>query len=809
MKNIWCVCVFTLVLLGCNNTNKNAVASDFIPQNSSIVLSINNLESLKSNLNNNHLLQELSKSEGYQKIDEKLQNLKLIKTDSPLLVCFSHDDQDSLQYTLITKLTDGIFLTDSISNIAVETLVSKKQSIQKTTHNNNVTFSAIKDSMFIASSSKNQLEATLNQKAPNPALLPILNTADSEKTLSILIDYSKTNISKAIFLNDSLNTIKFTDYLMIDTEINQDQLILNGIVKAKDSSSLINVFKNTIPQENAMAKITPSNSDRFMSFTFDEFSTFHSNLQKFSPRDSLNSTTLFDNIVEVGMMYQGNDNAVVLNSLDEIATKDALLNDQNVVETYRQISIYNFSESNLFTKTFTPFITFDEANYYAEIDNYFVFANTVNMLQSVITNYLNKSTFSERNYYQSTTEHLTDEASLLVVANAPSLERIIGNNLVGNLPIKIGAYKTSAIQFIYDSNFAHVNAVVQKNKSRGAENSVTEAYAIKLDDELLNAPQLVTNHLTKEKEICVQDVNNNLYLISNKGNVLWKKQLQGAILGDINQIDMYKNGRLQLAFATSNRVYVLDRKGRDVSPFPIKFNDPITQPLSVFDYDKKKKYRLLVTQGKQVIMYNEEGKIVQGFKFKSADNTINSQPQHFRIKGKDYLTIKTNSKLHILDRTGKTRINPKQAYNYSNQAIYLYKNKFTTTSKNGALIKIDTNGKTTSESINLAEKHEVVTTSKTLVTQNDNQLSIKHNTIDLDFGTYSAPRIFYLNDKIYVSVTDTQTQKVYLLDSNAKILSNFPVYGTSAIVLDNMDKDRHLEFITKGENNTVLIYQIN
>ena len=69
--------------------------------------------------------------------------------------------------------------------------------------------------------------------------------------------------------------------------------------------------------------------------------------------------------------------------------------------------------------------------------------------------------------------------------------------------------------------------------------------------------------------------------------MLWKKQLDGAILGKIEQIDMYKNGRLQLAFATPNRVYVLDRNGKEVAPFPLKFNDKVTQPLSVFNYDIK------------------------------------------------------------------------------------------------------------------------------------------------------------------------------------------------------------------------------
>ena len=96
-----------------------------------------------------------------------------------------------------------------------------------------------------------------------------------------------------------------------------------------------------------------------------------------------------------------------------------------------------------------------------------------------------------------------------------------------------------------------------------------------------------------------------------------------------------------------------------------------------------------------------------------------------------------------------------------------------------------------------------------MVTLSENKLTIKGKTIELDFGIYTAPKLFYINDKIYIAVTDLQTQKVYLFDSNSKLIPNFPVYGNSEIVLDNVDSDRDLEFVTKGENNSILLYQIN
>jgi hypothetical protein len=354
-----------------------------------------------------------------------------------------------------------------------------------------------------------------------------------------------------------------------------------------------------------------------------------------------------------------------------------------------------------------------------------------------------------------------------------------------------------------------VNGIIKKTKVKALQNSISEELNIKLDADLLNNPQLVTNHLNKQKEIVVQDVKNKLYLISNTGKILWKKQLEGPVLGQIEQIDIYKNGRLQLAFTTPHKLYIIDRNGNDVSPFPGNFNDAITQPLSVFDYEKTKNYRLLITQGKNILMYDTSLKTVNGFNFKSANNTIISQPQHFRIGNKDYIAFKTQNKMYFLDRTGNIRINPKTTSSFSNEAIYVYNDKFITTSTEGNLISIDTRGNSVSQNLNLSEQHHIDSSSKTLVTLSDNKLAIKGNSYELDFGSYTVPKLFYLQDKIYVTVTDLQTQKVYMFDSNAQLLSNFPVYGNSAITIDNIDSDSDLEFVTKGENNSIILYQIN
>ncbi|XCF07051.1 ribonuclease HII [Tamlana crocina] len=808
---IICLSFLLFTVFACSNpAKKRTELIDFVPENTSVILRTSNLESLKSSIKNSHFLQQLDKTDSYLKLQKKLEHLPHFNPTGDVLLCFSSDNNDSLQYTLITKFNQNLFKTDSLKNYIEETLTIKNRQITKSTINQNTFYSAVIDSVFFASSAQQITTDVFNVKTNNGELKKVFSTTGNDKTLSVILKANSKTPIHSFFIEDSLSFEKFTEYLAADVELEQNEIYFNGITKATDSTkSLINVFKNTVPQENQMQHITPGNADGFSSITFNNFKTFEKNLNQLNKKDSLTNATLFNNISEIGVIYEGQNWAVVLNSSDVIATQDALLAEQNKLDTYREVDIFSFSQPTVFADVFSPFISNADANMYCILDYFFVFANNLETLQNIIASYQNETTLSQREYFNAITEKLSSAASYLQVGDASALKSIFRKNLKEDSDFNLNSDNISAVQFIFDKHFAHVNGIISKNKARAAEHSVSEELNIKLDNDILNRPQFVKNHISGQKEIVVQDVNNNLYLISNTGKILWKKQLQGSVLGNIEQIDIYKNGRLQLIFATPNRVYVLDRNGKEVGPFPLKFNDKITQPLSVFDYDKRKNYRLLVTQGKNVLMYNVKGNIVKGFTFKSANGTIISQPQHFRIGSKDHITLKTKDKLYILDRTGKTRVSPKNQANYSNQPLFLYNNKFTTTTENGKLFSVDTKGNASSTDLKLSGNHFLQTTSKTLVTQSDNKLSIKSRTTELDFGNYSPPSIFYIYDKIYVSTTDLQSHKVYLFDSQSESIPNFPVYGNSAIELDNIDKDRNLEFVTKGESNSVLLYQIN
>lgn len=789
MKKLLFVLIVFFTIYSCSNgRNGDTELMDLIPDNSSVVLKIKELESFKSDLKNNDLFEAVSSTKRSKDLLKQLEFLDHLRTDSQILVCFENID-DKIEYTIITKYYDSL----------ITILESDSTKI----------YSKILDSIYIGSSSKFILDnIKLNKKSK---LKTLFRASSSASSFSVYLNEQNSNIVGKSIFNENMRS--FSSKISFDVEIFSDQITINGIAKANDTvSQLLKLFKNTIAQENKIQNIVPSNSDGFLSFTYNDFEILNKNLFDYNKKtqDSIANNGLFQTVNEVGTIYFENDTIVALKSIDVTATIEALQEYSNVVSNYRNLDVFEFTQPSLFKVVFTPLIESENISNYIIVDDFFVFASSESRLHDVITNFQNGTTLATQNAYTNSKALLSDEASILVVGNPSKLKAILASIVNENLDnLKLNDYKVSAFQFVQDDEFVHINGVIRKNKSRAQQNSISEEFNFVLDADIVMAPHFVTNYRTKQKEVVVQDANNYLYLISNTGKILWKKELHGLILGQIEQIDMYKNGRLQLAFATSNRVYVLDRNGNDVAPFPAKFNDQITQPLSVFDYDKNKNYRLLVTQGKNVLMYDAKAKLVKGFTFKSATNTINYQPQHFRIGSKDYITVKTENKLHILDRVGNTRITPKTSSTFSNQAVYIYNNKFTTTSKNGELITIDTNEKTAIQNLGLSELHGLVATSKTMVTLSDNKFVINKKSLELDFGNYTAPKIFYINDKIYVAITDLQTQKIYLFDSQAKLNNNFPVYGNSSIDLANLDNDNKLEIVVTGESNSIIVYKIN
>jgi hypothetical protein len=256
---------------------------------------------------------------------------------------------------------------------------------------------------------------------------------------------------------------------------------------------------------------------------------------------------------------------------------------------------------------------------------------------------------------------------------------------------------------------------------------------------------------------------------------------------------------------------VLDRNGKLVDKFHENFNNGNLSPLAVFDYDSNRNYRFIVTQGKDIYMYDSAFKPVKGFQFNDAKSNIIDSPKHIRIGTKDYIIIaENNGKLHILNRQGNSRTKVNSTFNFdSSTNIEKQGNSLLFKDAKHVITQVNiATGKVTKSDILQGGSNHFNVNDNLIVKLEDEKLTIKNKTIELDLGNYTTPEIFYLNKKYYISTTEIDTRKVSVFNSNGILLEQFPVYGQSTISATNMDTDKRIEFAVQGETNSVLIYKM-
>jgi hypothetical protein len=476
--------------------------------------------------------------------------------------------------------------------------------------------------------------------------------------------------------------------------------------------------------------------------------------------------------------------------------------------TFRNQTIYSFEPENVFAD-FSPLLSNHKFSVFTVYDSHFLFAKDQEALESILINIANRSVLSESSSFQSALGQMNSSAHMVwgghLEAIVNQLEKSASSEFLPNLKnFMTKDYSSTIMQVTQEDNFAFVNGVLAKNKVETTSSEAIQVKRIKLENTLTTAPSFFINWRTRQKDIAVQDENNNLHLLSKDGKTVWTKSLDSRIIGDILTFDIYRNTRLQMAFTTQNKLYVIDKNGNNVDPFPLDFQDFISEGLAIFDYDNNGKYRFVVVQNNEVLMFNKEGKLVKGFDYEARSN-IKRTPQHIRIGRKDYILVENEQGLKILSRTGTERVKPKQNISPSGNPWGLHNSSFVGTSEDGNLIEIAESGMVQTTELDLTDNHFITVSPKHVVTFSENKLSINGVSKTLDYGLYLPPQIHEQAKRTFFSIVDQQASKVYVFDEQAELLPGFPVFGNSQIALD-LEKLNELQLITTGDDNAILIY---
>ena len=571
-----------------------------------------------------------------------------------------------------------------------------------------------------------------------------------------------------------------------------------GATRINDSiNSKLSILRNIPPSEIKTDKIIPNSFSSFFSFTISDSERFIFNFKNYLKADDLSTENInFEsfNLIDEISFVEDQEKFLILGISNTEQLEDYFkLNDIDNLKDIKKI--------NLGLDLETLINSFDQKTsfvYAALIDNALVITQSVSQIKKIINSKAIKDNLTSNSKYLNYKNQKSKKHSFFWVNNNSN-------------SMNLNDYPFIGFSGVINENIALLDFDYSKLNQSKETNDIFTEFFLTFENEINSDPIWLKNHINNQYDFAFQDSENYLYYYSNKGNQYWKKKIPKKIIGDIKQIDIYKNGRLQIIFRTEDRLYVLDRNGNEVKELSFEIDSGENNiPISIFDYEKNRNYRFLVTNDNIIEMFDSRGKKVSGFKPNTFESSIIKSPVHIRIDGKDFIIVQLeNGDLKILDRRGRDRINIDEQIQFSENSIYSYMKTFTTTDNQGYLVQIDLDGKLSKKNLNITSDNLIDIKNDNLVYISENILSIKGININLPFGRYSKPKIFNESSRMLIGISDFSENNIYLYEDNGELIKGFPLKGNSIIDIRDSDKDGKIEVITRLDNYSIVSYELN
>jgi hypothetical protein len=376
-------------------------------------------------------------------------------------------------------------------------------------------------------------------------------------------------------------------------------------------------------------------------------------------------------------------------------------------------------------------------------------------------------------------------------------------------------YAAVAFQFeklslqVSASNSSHIltGKVSYRDTQTGAEQQLAmhEIKTVSFEEALTFGPKALRNFVDASLEFLVQDRLDRVRLITEEGEEVFSKVLDGPIVSDIFQIDYYKNNKLQLLFATGNTLYAVDRLGEFLPGFPVNIPTGNISYLNLVDYENDRNYRyFLASPSGEIYLLDREGKPLDGWNPKVISDPIVSNPTHFRVPGLGdrMFVIDRRGHWHLFNRRGEYE--PGAPFKLADEILTQYAIREGTSAKETRIVTVSPNGEVVMANFRgeITERTQLPRPDRessfhlvkdpnnekyVLIVQEFNQLSV----MDESYQTLFSQRIdaedlafqyFHFGSSYEILVVIDRLQEfIYLYDLAGKMLLERPLPGTLPI----------------------------
>jgi hypothetical protein len=680
------------------------------------------------------------------------------------------------------------------------------------------------------------------------------------------------------FKNSFKGFQNFAAWTELDMKLSNNQIVFNGISTFTDSlNHFLSVFNGQEPVRFRADRVLPKNTSFFTSYAFSNKTLFFENLEKyFTHTDSYYKRENQIKKIETGFRtnfkktFQNlakNEVIVATTSIPTETSKKTTLfiiqtNEKTDAKTQLNSLFATYSKrkkvelsslkmkfevdaQNNFTIYKFPYPSFPgiwlgkpfdavSAKFATFYNNSLVFCNTQKGLQNYLYNMVLESSLDKDIHYSKFKDEVASRANINSYININrifSLNKEVFNTELAkgfeNLRENIQKFKAINWQVVCEKGVSFNSVLLSFNSE--AKKAAQTTWQSSIGSDIITKPQMVINHRDKaNREVVFQDAEYNLHLVSKDGRVIWRVSVGEPIIGRIHQIDYFKNGRLQLLFNTKSKLYLIDRTGKNVAHFPVKFSSPATNGVAVFDYDNNRKYRYFVAcENRKVVAFNNEGKVLTGWKFGKTDNKVITPVQHFRVKNKDYIAFKDVSHIYIQNRKGETRVKTTAKFENSKNPLILNLNgtpKIVITNKTGKVFYIYFNGKfVEKKTARFSENHFFTVADLNgngipdFIFVDENELKVMNEKGQKLFShkfkttINTKPNIYSFSSKLKkIGVTEAATNRIYLFDPSGKLHEGFPLQGNSEFSIGKLSKSSgQLNLVVGSKSGDLYNYTLN
>lgn len=646
-----------------------------------------------------------------------------------------------------------------------------------------------------------------------------------------------TSLLKIFPENLSADIMKLGQAGLLDIKQTENSITLNGfsLTQPNENSALLSYFKNQSPVQFTIKQYISNQTMVAMNYGISDGSAFYQRLNLPNNKlvmDSLNDIAsidyarLFSSLgKELSVCYQESRNGIskiilfesqktqewiaAFNMLAEGSRKE----DTVFYERYSTYEIHELSVSNFAGKLFGPLVSGSSETYYSHIGNCIILSENIEDMKKFLEDIDQENVWGKSVSFNKFIESTLLEANFSIYVNTPLLwssmtERLSPRwkSFVQENQALLNSFDFGAVQFSHlnESFYSNItwtySGFTDKRDRKQAPTSSNRLVA-SLGSAIISNPVLVRSHVNGTDEVLIQDSSYTLYHLSAEGKILWQKQLSERIVGEVHQIDFFNNGKLQFFFATARSLHVIDRLGNYVDPYPHEIKIRDIEYVSIVDYDKSKKYRFLVAdKSGKLWMFDKDAENLEGWTPKNTEGQLMAPPEHYRVRGKDYiLAIRRDGYAYLSTRRGETikgfplnlDARPQGDF-YLETGNELAATNFVCVSKDGFKIRFNLNGDLLSRETLIKPSFEtnfslvaeqsgksyVITRQdgKKLTVLSDDNKEIFSNTY---VGTNRAEVKYYDfgAGKIYFTVTDLEQELSFIYDAKGQLLNATPLQG--------------------------------